>query len=82
MPPEERAKLRRIVETAHADGRRVRLYGAPDEPGPQRDALWSELLAADVDLINTDDLDGLRDWLIAHDPEERRASRRATRIAG
>jgi hypothetical protein len=58
MPEAERAKLRRLVARVHAKGRRLRLWGAPDTP-----AAWSELLAAGVDRINTDDLPGLRDFL-------------------
>jgi len=35
-------------------------------PGPQRDAVWGELLAAGVDHLNTDDLAGLEVFLDAH----------------
>jgi hypothetical protein len=34
--------------------------------GPARDALWTELLAAGVDYVNTDDLAGLESYLDAH----------------
>lgn len=54
LPAVERAKLRDIVERAHARGRRVRFWATPDVP-----AVWRELAEADVDLINTDDLAGL-----------------------
>ncbi|TDE41758.1 hypothetical protein E1295_28880 [Nonomuraea mesophila] len=67
MPAAERAKLREIVATAHRDGQRVRFWATPDTAGPARDALWRELVAADVDHINTDDLAGLRDFLRAND---------------
>ena len=63
MPAEERAKLHRVVETAHAHGYRVRFWATPDVAGPARDALWSELVHADVDQINTDDLAGLQEFL-------------------
>lgn len=63
FPAEERAKLHTIVRTAHARGQRVRFWATPDVPGPARDALWSELRAARVDHINTDDLAGLRAFL-------------------
>ena len=66
MPAEQHAKLHRIVETAHAHGYRVRFWATPDVAGPARDALWSELLHADVDQINTDDLAGLQAFLAAH----------------
>ncbi|MEO3887109.1 phosphatidylinositol-specific phospholipase C/glycerophosphodiester phosphodiesterase family protein [Nonomuraea sp. B5E05] len=67
MPAAERDKLREIVATAHRDGQRVRFWATPDTAGPARDALWRELVAADVDHINTDDLAGLRDFLREHD---------------
>ncbi|TDD14935.1 phosphatidylinositol-specific phospholipase C/glycerophosphodiester phosphodiesterase family protein [Nonomuraea diastatica] len=69
MPAAERAKLREIVTTAHRDGQRVRFWATPDTAGAARDALWRELVAADVDHINTDDLAGLRDFLREHDRE-------------
>ena len=65
MPAAERAKLRQFVRDAHADGQRVRFWATPDVPGPARDALWRELVAADVDHVNTDDLDGLEAFLRA-----------------
>jgi hypothetical protein len=60
----ERTKLRALVSIAHRHRQRVRFWATPDTPGA-REAVWSELLAADVDYINTDDLNGLRDWLLA-----------------
>jgi hypothetical protein len=41
----------------------VRFWGTPDDPGPARDAVWREILAVGVDLISTDDLDGLEEFL-------------------
>ncbi|MEO3926204.1 phosphatidylinositol-specific phospholipase C/glycerophosphodiester phosphodiesterase family protein [Micromonosporaceae bacterium B7E4] len=63
MPAAERTRLRSFVRTAHRDGQRVRFWATPDLPGPERDAIWRELRAADVDHINTDDLAGLADFL-------------------
>jgi glycerophosphoryl diester phosphodiesterase len=54
IPDPEAQKLRRLVNRAHEQGRRVRFWGAPDDPN-----FWQALLAAGVDLINTDDLAGL-----------------------
>ncbi|MFD7769034.1 phosphatidylinositol-specific phospholipase C/glycerophosphodiester phosphodiesterase family protein [Streptomyces sp. NPDC059787] len=65
FPDTERRKLRDIVGTAHARGQRVRFWATPDLPGPARDALWGELVAADVDHLNTDDLAGLESFLDA-----------------
>ena len=64
MPRSEREKLHAIVEAAHAQGRRLRFWATPDRDTPARDALWRELLAAGVDLINTDDLEGLQRFLL------------------
>jgi hypothetical protein len=64
MPEAERTKLRRIVQEAHQKGRRVRFWSTPDRQSPAREALWSELLAAGVDHIGTDDLDGLQRFLL------------------
>lgn len=58
MPAAERAKLLDIVHRAHDRGRRVRFWATPDNP-----ALWRELIAAKIDLINTDDLAGLERFL-------------------
>ncbi|CAL9587742.1 hypothetical protein SUDANB6_05194 [Streptomyces sp. enrichment culture] len=66
FPDAERERLRALVRTAHARGQRVRFWATPDAPGPARDALWSELLAAGVDHLNTDDLAGLEAFLDAH----------------
>jgi len=63
MPAAERTKLHDIVTTAHQAGYRVRFWATPDMPGAAREALWSELAAAGVDYINTDDLHGLEDFL-------------------
>lgn len=60
---EERQKLRQFVSTAHAQGRRIRFYAAPDVM-----PMWRELLKANVDLINTDNLAGLQKFLLQEDP--------------
>ncbi len=74
MPAEQRATLRRIVDTAHANGQRVRFWATPDVPGAAREAVWSELVAAGVDHLNTDDLPGLREFLLAHRADARTAA--------
>lgn len=58
LPVEERAKLEEIVKRAHQNGQRLRWWGAPDNP-----EAWRELTVAEVDLINTDRLDGLQKFL-------------------
>lgn len=50
--------LRAIVDGAHAAGRKVRFWNAPDN-----EAGWQVLWHAGVDLINSDDLAGLEAFL-------------------
>ncbi|MHB1306985.1 MAG: phosphatidylinositol-specific phospholipase C/glycerophosphodiester phosphodiesterase family protein [Limisphaerales bacterium] len=58
MPADEKTKLRGLVARAHAQGRQVRFWGAPD-----LDPLWREQFDAGVDFINTDKLAGLAAFL-------------------
>lgn len=58
MSEAERTKLRTIVKQAHAAGRRVRFWATPES-----EAVWRELVAADVDHINTDQLERLSAFL-------------------
>jgi hypothetical protein len=58
MPAAERQKLRGVVAKAHAQGRRVRFWATPE-----KEAFWKELLAAGVDLVNTDELARLGQFL-------------------
>ncbi len=58
LPEPERTRLNSIVERAHSQGRKVRFWATPD-----RKEAWHELRRAGVDLINTDDLDGLKHFL-------------------
>jgi hypothetical protein len=55
----EQAKLRDFVAKAHKHDRLVRFWGTPENP-----VVWEELLAAGVDLINTDQLPELRQFLL------------------
>ncbi|MFI8436110.1 phosphatidylinositol-specific phospholipase C/glycerophosphodiester phosphodiesterase family protein [Streptomyces sp. NPDC079020] len=67
FPAAERQRLAALVNTAHRGGQRVRFWATPDLPGPERDAVWTELLAAGVDHLNTDDLAGLERFLRARE---------------
>ena len=64
MPQEEKERLRSYVQQAHENGQLIRFWATHDQPGEQRDAFWTELLEAGVDLINTDDLGGLREFML------------------
>lgn len=77
FPDAERAKLRGIIRAAHARRQKVRFWATPDLAGPARDALWRELLAADVDYLNTDDLAGLEAFLDTHERTREQPHERA-----
>jgi hypothetical protein len=66
MPDAERKKLAEIVAKAHAAGRRLRFWATPERP-----ELWKVLYDAGVDLINTDDLSGLRRFLESQESSKR-----------
>jgi hypothetical protein len=59
MPAAEQAKLKDIVARAHAQGKRVRFWNAPDNT-----VFWTEIRADGVDLINTDHLPEARQFLL------------------
>jgi len=60
MTPEEKQRLERAVSDAHGHARMIRFWGAPD----RRDA-WRLQRDAGVDLINTDKLEELKNFLLA-----------------
>jgi hypothetical protein len=53
MPAAERDALTHLVAAAHAEGRVVRITGLPRGGWRVREAVWTEMAAADVDLIGT-----------------------------
>jgi hypothetical protein len=59
MPQATRAKLRELVRAAHAEGRMLRFWKLPVD-GP---AVWGPLWDEGVDLINTDELKGLAEFV-------------------
>jgi hypothetical protein len=58
MPGEEWEQLNRFAEDVHAEGKLIRFWATPD-----REEVWEVLLKAGVDIINVDDLEGVRDFL-------------------
>jgi glycerophosphoryl diester phosphodiesterase len=54
----ENEKLLAFIKSAHQEGKKVRLWGTPD-----REEVWGYLHDSGVDLINTDRLSDLRDFL-------------------
>lgn len=58
MSTAEWRKLRILVGNAHAEGKKVRFWASPE-----KESVWQTLLRAQVDLVNTDELARLRDFL-------------------
>jgi hypothetical protein len=57
IPPTEQQRLTILVDRAHSMGAKVRLWASPDKT-----CVWNFLMAAGVDLINTDKLIALRNY--------------------
>jgi glycerophosphoryl diester phosphodiesterase len=58
LPENEKAKLKNIVKRAHQNGQKVRFWAAPDNP-----RAWAVLHENGVDLINTDQIENLAQFL-------------------
>lgn len=63
IPHNDRLRLEAYVTKAHLQGKKVRLWASPENK-----AVWAELLKCNVDLINTDKLALLRNFLILELP--------------
>jgi len=61
MPDDEQKKLCAYVAIAHKYGEKVRLWASPEN-----EEVWTELLKCGVDLINTDKLVALKNFLTDH----------------
>lgn len=61
IPTAEKAKLCNFVAMAHKRGEKVRLWASPEKK-----VVWDELLHCGVDLINTDKLVTLKNYLNAN----------------
>lgn len=59
MPEKERTRLTNYVTIAHQYQKKVRLWASPEKK-----EVWKELLACGVDLINTDKLAKLKNFLL------------------
>ena len=58
MPEEEFEYLQRLVEITHGEDKRIRFWGSPEN-----ELVWQTLMKARVDLINTDKLSELSQFL-------------------
>lgn len=59
IPDDTKAELERIVTEVQAEGKLVRFWNLPQDAP----SVWSPLYEAQIDLINTDDLDGLSQFV-------------------
>jgi hypothetical protein len=59
VPDLARRRLEALVRKVHDGGRRLRLYEVPERP-----AVWAAAIAAGVDLVGTDRLAELHDFLV------------------
>ncbi|MEV4635966.1 hypothetical protein AB0J80_01310 [Actinoplanes sp. NPDC049548] len=66
IPAEERHLLHAMVRSAHEDGRTLRISGLPSGPRKARQAVWTELGEAGVDVIADADHAGLVRHLRRH----------------
>jgi hypothetical protein len=66
MPATERARLKSLADTAHAQGRLLRLWDTPAPDVDARTAVWQAELDAGVDLLNVDNLDAGQRFLLAY----------------
>src|SRR6266478_168041 len=73
IPSTERNRLQALVDAVHRRGRRLRLYHLPEA-----ESVWSEALDAGVDLLSTDDLQRLEQFLDARPLDGARAALRRT----
>lgn len=58
---DDREKLKHLIKEAHAKGRKIRLYAAPN-----RKKVWRDLLDAGVDWINVDRLKKFRRFMAGY----------------
>ena len=62
LSEEDKTKLERIVTRCHEQGKLLRFWGLPDS-----DNVWRTLTECSVDVLMSDDLGALRDFLVAQD---------------
>jgi hypothetical protein len=58
IPDAERVALHALVARIHHDGRRLRFWDTPDT-----EAMWAELIDAEVDMLDTSELPRMRRFL-------------------
>ncbi len=59
---DEKKTLKILVQNVHAQNKKLRLWGSPDNTN-----VWTFLLENGVDLINTDNLKGFKEFYVKYD---------------
>lgn len=60
MPEEQFQKLSQLVKKVHAEGKKLRLWACPEDP-----VVWKKLRAAGADFLSTDQLELVKEFLLA-----------------
>jgi hypothetical protein len=76
IPEAERTRLCAYIKMAHKFGKKVRLWASPEKSN-----VWELLLTCGVDLINTDKLVVLKDFLVARIPGNNNPGMMITNVA-
>lgn len=63
MPDDERRRLKALIDITHRHSQRLRFWNTPDGDTPQRKCVWDQLTTLGIDLISTDDVEGLKNYL-------------------
>lgn len=63
MPDDEQRRLGALIDVTRRHGQKLRFWNTPDADTPQRKRVWDQLMTLGVDLLNTDDVEGLKTYL-------------------
>jgi len=61
VPPDELAKLKKVIDEVHKLGKPVRFWASPDHVNA-----WEAFIAMGIDVLNTDHIDELATYLADH----------------
>lgn len=61
IPPQERRRLMQVIDEVHRLGKPVRFWGSPDHENA-----WEKFIAMGIDVLNSDHIDELANYLADH----------------
>ncbi|WP_295890783.1 hypothetical protein [uncultured Vibrio sp.] len=67
-PDSAKDELKRVTDIAHEHHQKIRFWATPEGVDHMNNHIWSELVEANVDFINTDHQQALHNWLLENDP--------------